>query len=176
MSALTWQRAGSVFLTVLALSVGVVWAQGRSDGTDASGSLAALTTEVRQLRIAVQELARSQTQSQALGVYLSVQQNRLTQAAAQLDAARKDVEGSTLRLGELSSKAGELELALQRTVAPQEREAIEQMTGVTKREQSSAARQAQQAQTRYDELSQSVQLEESRWSDLVSRLEQLLKR
>lgn len=57
-------------------------------------SMAALTAAVRQLRVAVEQLARSQQETQALSVYLSAQQGRLVQATQQLDAARKDVDSA----------------------------------------------------------------------------------
>jgi hypothetical protein len=60
----------------------VLLAQGGNDG----GSLAALTSEVRQLRLAVEAATRSQTQTQALSVYLSVQQSRVLHVATRLDS------------------------------------------------------------------------------------------
>src|SRR5688500_14852551 len=61
----------------------------------ADGSLAALTAEVRQLRLSVEELARSQTKTQALAVYLSAQQSRLQQADQQLAVARRELDAAT---------------------------------------------------------------------------------
>ena len=56
------------------------------------GSMASLTAELRQLREAVEALTKVQAQTQALGVYLSAQQSRLTQTAARVDAVQKDLE------------------------------------------------------------------------------------
>ena len=62
-------------LTILAFGcIAAVRAQEKSEAS-APGSLMALTEEVRQLRHAVEESMRSQTQTQALGVYLSAQQS-----------------------------------------------------------------------------------------------------
>src|SRR5215213_7493930 len=97
MSALS-RRLSWCGVTVLSVGcVAGVLAQGRGDGTDAAASLAPLTSELRQLRVAVEELTRSQTQTQALGVYLSVQQTRLLQVATQMESARKDVEIAVTR-------------------------------------------------------------------------------
>ena len=76
---------GGVALLVLG-HVAIAGAQGKNDVPD--GSMAALTSEVRQLRVAVEELTRSQTQTQALGVYLSVQQSRILQMATRSGLAR----------------------------------------------------------------------------------------
>jgi hypothetical protein len=53
-----------------------VFAQ-RANPTDTDGSFAALVAEIRQLRVAIEQSTRSQTQTQALAVYLSTQQSRL---------------------------------------------------------------------------------------------------
>ena len=72
-----------------------VLAQTRDGKPD--GSLATLTVELRQLRMAVEQLVRSQAQTQALGVYLSAQQSRLLQIANRLDAARSALDGARVR-------------------------------------------------------------------------------
>ena len=74
---------------VIASCAVAVLAQGSSDVTE-GGFLAALTAEIRQLRLAVEESTRSQTQTQALSVYLSVQQARLVQVAARVDVAERN--------------------------------------------------------------------------------------
>lgn len=50
------------------------------------GSLAALTAEVRQLRLTVEELIRNQAETQALSVRLSAHQSRIEQVTGQLDS------------------------------------------------------------------------------------------
>ena len=90
---LSWLGAAVLTVTFAA----AVMAQGRNDGNDGGASLAAVTSELRQLRMAVEELTRSQTQTQALGVYLSAQQSRVLQVATRLDSARKDLEGVSIR-------------------------------------------------------------------------------
>jgi chromosome segregation ATPase len=84
------------------------------------GSLAALTAEVRQLRVAVEELARSQTETQALGVYLSAQQGRLQQADQQLAAARRELDSATAAGQRIEAQLASLS-AEQRTVSPEKR-------------------------------------------------------
>ena len=56
------------------------------------GSLAALTTEVRLLRMAFEKSTHTQTQLQGLSVYLSAQQSRLSQTSARVDTIRKDLD------------------------------------------------------------------------------------
>jgi chromosome segregation ATPase len=152
----------------------VVAAQGRNDAAD--GSLSGLTAELRQLRVAVEQLARSQTQTQALGVYLSAQQSRIVQVAARLDSAQKDLDSASLRAQEMQSRMALLSTDLQRVVEPQERAALEDGLRGIRSEQRVVDIELQQARNRESELSQTLQIEEARWKDLISRLEQLMTR
>lgn len=168
---LTWFGA-----TILAVGcAAAVLAQERNAVPDASGSLAALTAELRQLRLAVEESARSQVQTQALGVYLSVQQSRLLQVATRLDAARKELDTATVRSREIATQLTNIDDALPRATEPRRVE-LEEANRQLKAEHASVGMQEQQARSREGELSQALQLEEARWSDLISRLEQLIKR
>jgi len=160
---------------VLILSCAVaVLAQGRNDGTD-SGSIAGLTSELRQLRMAVEESTRTQTQTQALGVYLSVQQSRILQVASRLDTARKELDSATIRSRDIASHLANMDEELPRATEPQRR-ALEDAVRSLKSEQASVGLQEQQARSREAELSQMLQVEDSRWTDLISRLEQLIKK
>lgn len=161
------------------LSVGcaaAVLAQGRNDGTDAASSLAPVTSELRQLRLAVEELTRSQTQTQALGVYLSVQQSRILQVATWLESARKDLETATIRSREITWRLATLNDELRQATEPERRAQLEDAIREAKHNQGTIGLQEQQARSRETELSQALHLEESRWTDLISRLEQLTKR
>jgi len=152
----------------------VVVAQGRNDAAD--GSLAGLTAELRQLRAAVEQLARSQTQTQALGVYLSAQQSRIVQVAARLDAVQKDLDSASLRAQEMQARVAAFSSDLQRVFEPQQREAVEDGLRGARAEQRLIEVELQQARSREGELSQTLQIEEARWKDLIARLEQLMTR
>ena len=173
------QTVGSgLTLTGLALAVlagaTVVFAQGR--GEPADGSMAALSAEVRELRMAVQQLAQTQSQTQALGVYLSVQQSRVLQVSSQLDAARKELDTTALQANELAAKLADLDEQLPRVSDPSERNAIQGASREMRREHGLLSAREQQARNREQELSQSLQTEESRWSTLISRLEALTQK
>jgi hypothetical protein len=153
----------------------VALAQGRGEPAD-SGSLAALTAEVRELRLAVQQIARTQSQTQALGVYLSTQQSRVLQVSSQLDAARRDLDTASGHVAELASKVADLEQELPRVSDPAERRAIEGALPAMRREHALASAEEQRARGRELDLTQSLQAEESRWSALISRLDALTQR
>ena len=164
----------SVVLVFAAGSAAVVLAQEKNDATN--GSLAALTAEIRQLRVAVEESTRSQTQTQALGVYLSVQQSRILQGATRLESARKELDAVSLRSREIASQLENFQGEIIRVTEPQRRAQLEDANQQLKFEQRSVVEQEQQARAREAELSLALQVEESRWTDLITRLEQLIRK
>ena len=165
-------------LTILAVAIAVgatvVFGQGRAEPAD--GSMAGLTAEVRELRVAVQQLAQTQSQTQALGVYLSVQQSRVLQVSSQLDVARRELDSAALRVSDLATRLADLEEELPRVSDTTHRNALQDGIRGMRREHAAISAQEQQTRARELELSQSLQAEESRWSALISRLEALTQR
>jgi chromosome segregation ATPase len=139
------------------------------------GSLAALTAEVRQLRLAVEELGRSQSETQALGVYLSAQQGRLQQADQQLSAVREELASSSTERQNIEDRLTGLLAAQASATSSDERAKLEDAISDFRREQERLDRQLQQARSRESELVQVVRSEESRWNDLIARLEALTR-
>ena len=135
-------------------------------------SMAALTAEVRQLRIAVEEFARIQTETQALSAYLSARQGRLLQTAQQLDATRKVIDTATASSSEVEEQLARLADELARATGPH-RAAIEMAIRATEAGRSSGELELQQARARENELSRTLALEEDRWNDALSRMERL---
>ena len=178
MRALGRTVASGMALAVVALAIagGATVVLGQSRGEPADGSMAALTAEVRQLRLAVQQFAQTQSQTQALGVYLSVQQTRLLQVSSQLESARLELDGVARQSNEVTGKLAELEEELPRLSDPTKRTAVEEAIREMRREQQLATAREQQLRNRELELSQTMQTEESRWSSLLTRLEALTQR
>ena len=141
----------------------------------ADGSLAALTAEVRQLRLAVEELARSQTETHALGVYLSAQQSRMQQVDQQLAVARRELDTATAARQDLEAQSTDLLTAQARATSPDERARLEEAMNGVKYEQARLDRELQQARSRENELSRALQSEETRWNELIARLERLAR-
>lgn len=139
------------------------------------GSLAALTAEVRQLRLAVEDLARNQTETQALGVYLSAQQSRMQQVDAQVAVARRDLDTATLARQDLEAQSADLLAAQARATSPEERARLQDAMAGVKYEQARLDRELQQAGSRENDLSRALQSEEDRWNDLIARLEALAR-
>jgi chromosome segregation ATPase len=140
----------------------------------ADGSLAALTSEVRQLRLAVEALARSQSEVQALTVYLSAQQSRMQQADQQLAAVRDQIASTAAVRQDLETRLARL-LADQPRASPDRRAQLEDAINDVRAEQARIDLQLQEARSRENDLSRVVQSEETRFNELIARLEQLAR-
>ena len=136
-------------------------------------SVAALTAEVRQLRAAVERLARDQTEIQALGIHLSAQQGRLLQATQLLDAARRELDSATANNRDAQAQLTSVQERLNGVTDDQLRAVLEFEMRATQAQATSAELELQQAHARESELSLALAREQDRWGDLISRLEQL---
>ena len=96
--------------------------------------------------------------------------------AARADTARRELDAASLRSEEIASRLADMDDALQRESDPGLRLALEQGIRGLKLEQDTVTLQQQQAQNRDAEISQLLQSEDARWTELISRLEQLIKR
>ena len=89
------KRIGVIAVGLMMCAGAALWAQTKTE--EAGGSLAALTAEVRQLRVAVEDGTRRQAEVQALAVSLSAQQSRMVQLNARIDAVRTEIAGAEQR-------------------------------------------------------------------------------
>lgn len=157
----------------MTMSAAAVIAQRSTDAP--GGSLADVAAELRQLRLAVEESTRRQTETHALGVFVSGQQSRLVQATTRLDGARRELDVVSNRSNQLSTALTDSEAEI-RSAKPEERPALELHARRLKEELEMIGPQLQRAQMREAELSQVLQAEEARWTDLLTKLEQLVRR
>ena len=156
---------GSAVVTIMAQGVDVT----------GPGSLAAVAAEIRQLRVAVEESTRTQTQTHALGVSLSAQQSRLAQVAARLDVTRRELDRLTAESRQVAAEVTNNEDEMQ-TAKPEHRSQLQMSVKFLQQHAEKLAGQLQQAQARELEAAQLLQAEEARWADLVGRMEALIKR
>jgi hypothetical protein len=159
---------------VMAVSAGALLAQGRTE--DTGGSLAGLTAEVRQLRLAVEESARRQTQTQAISIYLAAQQSRMVQLSSRLDAVRKELGAAETASAQLVSLAASMEGDLTRSMPPEERNETTGILRMFKDQAAGAVAREQRIRQQETELLQALQVEDTRWRDLIARLQQAVDR
>ena len=174
-----WRWGTGLVIVVLGVGAGsAVWARQNPTPLVADGSVAALTAEVRALRLSLEAAAKDQVQVQGLGVYLSVQKDRLLQVVARLDAARRDtasaVEAVRRTAGDLAMT--EKYLAENPTLAADRRADLERAIRMQKQEAERAQQTENDARLRETQAEQAVATEEARWTELVGRLEQSIRK
>jgi len=147
-----------------------------SPSDETARAIRELTGEVRGLRAALEKTSDSQLRGSVLGMYLNVQQNRVAQAANRLDAFRRDLEGITTRTRELAQQSANIDAQLPQSTDPEERKQLELQQRALKQEWEQLGPLEQQARGRETEAYQMQQAEEQRWTELIGRLEQLLKK
>jgi hypothetical protein len=161
---------------VLAVSAGALLAQSPSEIAAPGGSLAALTAEVKQLRLAVEESGRRQGQTQAISVYLAAQQSRMVQLSTRLDAIRADLSAAVAVSRQMVTLAANAEGDLARTMPAEERAEAASMQQLFRQQAAGAVEREQQLRQQESELVQAIQVEETRWRDLIARLQQAVDR
>jgi len=135
--------------------------------------MAALTAEVRQLRLAVEALARSQTETQTLSVYLQAQQGRIMQITQQLDAARKEIDSATASTRDLETQVKVMQDEASGLTERGQRAGLESAIRAMEAERNGLDLKLQQARARENDLSRTLALEENRWNDALSRMQRL---
>jgi chromosome segregation ATPase len=138
-------------------------------------SMAALTAEIRQLRVAVEELARSQAETQALGMTLSAQQGRIQQLTQQLDAVRGGLAASAMMTQGFDGRLVGMRDELSRTTDREQRAGLEDAIRAFEAEQSQRELDLQQARAHESDLSRELAQEQARWNDTLARMEQLTR-
>ena len=132
---------------------------------------------MHQLRLAIEESTRAQTQTQAIAVYLSVQKDRIFQVSARLDALRKDIEAAAAETQKLADGIARSTRAIGDPTNPSEvRSELEARIADLKAQMTRAANHEQNLRNQEAQISQTLQAEEGRWTELIDRLEQVIKR
>ena len=86
MSIRTWSNPVTLFVLMsLVRGPASAYAQETNRNGDTVRAIRELTAEIRSLRAAVERAAQTQVQQQVVGLYLSLQQGRVTQATMRLD-------------------------------------------------------------------------------------------
>lgn len=164
---------GGLFLAGLA-ALGTAGAQGLNQAND--NSMAALTNEVRQLRVAVQEAGRSQTQIQALSISLTAQQSRLSQVNERLDKVHAELSTVAAGIGEGRRMMAEAQAEMSSAQSATQREQANDMFTMFKARVDQLTDEENRLRTRELELMNQFRVDEQRWLELVARLEEIIKR
>lgn len=145
-------------------------------GPSSAGSLAELTAEVRQMRVALQEASRSQNQMQALNISLTAQQSRLAQVSARLDTAEEDLQQAMSRTREAVTVITTAQNETRPNMTAEERGQLAEMVKVFRQQADEAQARENNARAKRDDLVNAFRAEEARWLQLVAKLEEIVKR
>ncbi len=161
-------------VAVVFLLAGVVHAQDKPASPSAD-PLAALTAEVRLLRLATEKARQTQTQVQALAVYLTVQQSRLVHVSNRLDAVRTQLDNAANTTRQISERIAEQDTRVDILQSTSQENQAKLAAAFLKQQLASASAREAQLRRRESEVATELQTELSRWADLSSRLEQIIK-
>lgn len=167
-------RRGLSIVAALVLVAGagaVVFAQGGRDDPADTRAFQLLLFEVRELRRMVDELSRRQVQAQALGTVAVVQQGRVAQVTARLDAARAEHAVATERAQSITGLLERFTAERQRAGAPGVRQQLDGEIERLTLEQAAVFDRQLGAERRIAELTTRLAAEEARWTSAIERLE-----
>lgn len=175
--------ARTPFAPIAVVLAGLLLAPGAASTVSAQSAdaesvkaLKELVAEVRSLRAVIEQYANAQIQSQAVGELLSVQQRRVSDVTARLDSVRQELDGSASETRRITAAVTGLEESLRRASDPNERGQLEMQLRANRSELEQRAAQEQGLRGRESELLNSLGIEEAKWSELVDRLNQWLRR
>ena len=100
----------------------------------------------------------------------------MLQTEERLEAARTEIDSATARSEDIEARLTSLADERSRATTPDRRAQLEDAIGNFQAERDAAARELQQARSRENELSRTLQAENTRWNELISRLEDLAGR
>ena len=136
-------------------------------------TLTALLVEVRGLRAAMEQMAAAGPRVQLAMGRLQLQEQRINTMARQLEAVRERKAGAEREAAEMRDRANRLQEAAERSEDGKERKAAEMQAVELKRVVERMAVDLQRLAGDETELANAVAVEQSRWSDINRRLEEL---
>jgi len=139
----------------------------------AQDPIPALLAEVHALRIAMEQSVTVAPRVQLTLARLNIEEQRITQLAAQLDRARQELNGHSLALRRMSDELEEAEKRLQTIVENKPRRDLEVGISDLKTRIKAEGDAEQASRARENDALQALNTEQGRWIDLNSRLDEL---
>ena len=175
---MSMSRIGLKVFVGVSVLAGAAWATATAQGLGQTNdnSMAALTNEVRQLRLVVQDAGRSQTQMQALRISLTAQHSRLTQVNDRLERATTDLSTVSAKVAEARRMIGEAQAEVGRAKTAEERGHATEMLNMFRQQTDTMTEEENRLRLRQSELANQFRIEEQRWLELAQRLEEIIKR
>ncbi len=168
------RSVASVVVASVGLALAALVTVGAAPQTAQSGDpMTALLSEVHALRLAMEQSASIAPRVQLTLARLNIEEQRITQLAAQLDQVRRELSGAALLVKRSSDQLVDVERSLQMVTDDKLRKELEAEQVHFKREQSQHSLQEQQLRTRENDATQLLGAEQTRWIELNARLDEL---
>jgi hypothetical protein len=136
-------------------------------------TITALLGEVHALRIAMEQSASVQPRVQLTLARLNIEEQRIAQLAGQLERARQELAGNSLRLLQLSNELENAEGRLPTIIEEKSRRELELVISDLKSQLKTQASSEQASRARENDALQALSTEQARWQDLNSHLDEL---
>jgi chromosome segregation ATPase len=163
----------AVFVMAVSIAVGL-GATVAAQGTGAPDVMGALLTEVRGLRVAMEQMASAGPRVQLALGRLQLQEQRLNTMLRRAETVRDSIVGAEKVHTEMHARLSSLDLALKRGDMPvEERDQMSHMAEGLKKSLGGAAMDVQRLQAEEAQLQQQIALEQARWADINRTLEDL---
>lgn len=146
-------------------------AQGTSGGS--SETLSGLLSEVRALRLAVERAASTTPQVQLLTARLTVQNERLTRASREADAAHRDLGRVQSNREAYATEAAEIEDGLGRETDPAKQQLLKVRQRMLKQQWDANVMAEVRLRDRDTELTNTLAIEQGHWVELNRRFDEL---
>ena len=159
----------AVLLTVVVLRV-PVFGQTASANQD---TLAALLVEVRGLRAALEQIASAGPRLQLAFGRLQMQEQRVNTLVRRLDDVRAQLGQMQAAIAKQRDELASFQRASEQNVNPDERSQIDAQISSIKRQIAQRTAELQRLQSEEAEASSQLFSEQSRWTEINQRLEQL---
>lgn len=136
-------------------------------------TLTSLLAEVRQLRLAIEEMSSAGARVQLVLGRLQLQEQRVNNMLRRLETVRGELEGIQREHDDLVRQLQGLERAVGETTDAERRRDFEAEARAMKSRLPGVAARLQQRQTEESTLSVDIGAEQARWTDFNQRLEEL---
>jgi len=134
---------------------------------------ATLLAEVRQLRLAIEEMSRAGARVQLVLGRLQLQEQRINNMLRRLETVRAELEGIQQEHDNLLRQFQEAEKEATEATDPKHRVQLEAIARQAKSQLPAIAARLQQRQTEESTLTADIGNEQARWTDFNQRLEEL---
>ena len=168
---------GKGFVLVIAIVLALAFSAGASTQSSAQASnedqLRALVSEVRALRIAMEQQTAVGPRIQLSMTRLNIEEQRMAQLAQQVDQIRRQLSDSALETQAIAERLAELDRAFLTERDVRVRDDIAPLRTELVARQKSLAGREQQLRTREIEAVKTLEIEQVRWVELNNRLDEL---